>query len=474
MSELSSNYFDKSAEQNAYNDAVAQAQGASQERSSKFNEELSKYNEAKEKQAKKDEIQTALTGVLGTIPLEEGVRDAITQLRKKATQKVGQVAADTLDEVKGKVKNLIGDKLTNMKSQYNQLPKVNNTTDDMINDIARRKKLAKLKAENYRKGGKANITPDDDLSLDDDLGKQILSNVRNATSNPVHAAATLSGQDVDDISPDNFAKSSTGFDSSGDLTKAKMNPFSVQNDPDALQGLKEYTQYDSKAAMVADDAGIVKPPASVNSLLPDKLASWKNVKGDSLQPARDAMNKKLSTQQSYEDAKNDALAKVKDPDADIKATLPNLTDDGSIVIDPTPVPAAAPKTDDALGEEDDKQAPKTDDALGEQDASDVLPKSVSEGGITETSFGAPLAETGADAGAEAGSGLAKAGEKALAEGGEAVAEGGGPEDILGDVIGGIVGLGTLLGGLLGKKKSKPPPAPPPLPAVINPGVALGI
>ena len=203
--------------------------------------------------------------------------------------------------------------------------------------------------------------------------------------------------------------------------------------------------------------------------------------GDQLQPLRDLNNMtgrgdiKPSQIKNYTQAKAEARAKVNapDPDADVKAKLPDLTDQGDIarVAPPQPpppqpqAPESAAQTD-SVGQDAAKAAAETDDAV---------PKSIVSNGISETSFGgAPIEEAAAKTAAETG---AEVGGDVLAgaeTGADVAAAAEGGLNPIADIAAIGLGLAGVLGGIFGKKKAAAPPAPPPPAPLLNPSVALGI
>ena len=475
MSEFANSYFNQSEQQNSYNEAVAEATGATQANQAKYNRELAKYNLEQQKEEKKEGAVQAITGVVGGGVFTEGLRDIVSNAGKKvakkvvdtATEKLGNAVNEIADRATTATKNLVSNatdsivsKAKNASSVARDLTKLPDADISGAENLVKRNALKNLQSRTTRQFGKFDPASQAD-SATSDLSTQALENTRNITSSGGRVAMTLDGTDVDDLNPTSFFQQAKGFDAGGELTRGKVgNQFSI-TDPankDALQGAKDFKQFGSRAEQLSDMR-----------------------MGDQLQPLRDLNNMtgrgdmKPSQVKSYNQVKAEVRAKAKipvsDPDADLKAKLPDLTDEGDIsrVAPPQPVqqvqPAQPAQTADSLAE----------DTTTEADAVEAVPKSIVSNGVSETSFGgAPLeeaaAKTAAETGAEVG-GDVLAGSEAAADVG-AIAEGG--LNPIADVAAIGLGLAGVLGGIFGKKKPAPPPKPPPPPPLLNPAVALGI
>jgi hypothetical protein len=482
MSEFANSYFNQSEQQNSYNEAVAEATGATQANQAKYNRELAKYNLEQQKEEKKEGAVQAITGVVGGGVFTEGLRDIVSNAGKKvakkvvdtATEKLGNAVNEIADRATTATKNLVSNatdsivsKAKSASSVSRDLTKLPDADISGAENLVKRNALKNLQSRTTRQFGKFDPASQAD-SATSDLSTQALENTRNITSSGGRVAMTLDGTDVDDLNPTSFFQQAKGFDAGGELTRGKVgNPYSI-TDPanqDALQGAKDFKQFGSRAEQLSDMR-----------------------MGDQLQPLRDLNNMtgrgdmKPSQVKSYNQVKAEVRAKAKipesDPDADLKAKLPDLTDEGGLtprVAPPQPVqqgsgsPAQPAQTADSLAE----------DTTTEADAVEAVPKSIVSNGVSETSFGgAPLEETGAKAGAEAGAetgaeigGDVLAGAEAGADVG-AIAEGG--LNPIADVAAIGLGLAGVLGGIFGKKKPAPPPTPPPPAPLLNPSVALGI
>lgn len=560
MSEFDSSYFDNSQFNDAYQTAINSANNARALSAEEFN----KIKEKQEEEDKKYEpIKETLT-TLGAIPLEEGVRDAVGKLARNAKLKVQKAIKDkvsgaiqdvqdkivdkanqakeqltnkALDNVEGSnikdvvstgeqdLKNLRNFKISEpeaissratvgipeaqLPENYIRLPKVN--TQGVEEGIARRRALALLKAKNQRTLGKFDLSDnviDDVNSLKSEDGVASLARARALTSTPRLEPVTLQGQSVEDISPQSFFQNTRGFQPQGELTKRSVdNPFSIMNDDDALQGARDFKEFntlaqrkESMARSLAsrtgaiDDAGIARAPQSTKALIP------KAKLGDQLQPMRDA----LMNNNEYENAKQVAQSKADDirtqlPDLEgiEEAKLPQLRDIvaeqeqmtlegedrkrrevGETEAEPqeVPNPVFDKKFEDSLGENAPEQtSAKTrapdDLGIGENtgtDASDNINSGLDDAGQRASNVANVAEDVGEDAGESVGKALAKGASSAL----ELDAELGGPEDLGGDLLSGIVGLSSIISGLFGHHSHHTaPPAPPP---TINPAVALGI
>ena len=497
MSEFSNSYFNQAQSQDAYNEAVASATGQTQAGQAKFDKNLSKYQQEQEKEAKKESAIEATTGVIGGAVFTEGLRDLVGKAGKKVVkkvvekvgEKVGNVVDDIADRATTATKNIVSkaadsivDKAKSASSTARDLMKLPDADIEGTENLVKRNALKSLQAKTEKQFGKFDPAQQAiDAADSGDLGEQALSDARALTSSGNNIPATLEGQEVDDINPLDFFKSSKGFDAGGELTRGKVgNPFSITSpeNKEALEGVKELKVFGSKAEQLSDAR-----------------------MGDQLQPMRDLVSEgrgdiKPSQIKSYNQAKAEARAKANvpkpDPDADIKASLPDVDELDTRPVaqppapEPTPqsAPQSAPEPDaDLVGKDRDQDTQETnvsDDSLAEDTGADAEADAdadadadaseVEEGGksgVSETSFGADTG-AGAEAGADAGSiatGEVIADTTAAAEGGL---------NPVADIAAIGLGLAGVLGGIFGKKKASPPPKPPPPPPLLNPAVALGI
>jgi len=463
MSEFSNSYFDTSAKQEAYNSAVQNATGASEQSADQFNKKLRKYEEDKEKANLKYENIKDVTTNLGVIPLEEAVRDTISKLSKKAKDKITNVISDKigdkLDEATSKIKSVVSDKLKLGKStlsdaqlpeNYLQLPKVDANPDAVASSLAKRKKLSILKSQQ-----KAKFNIDDNISsannLTDDLGSRTLAKQREIMATPRHDAVQLSGNDVEDINPSSFFENSRGFQPQGELTKRSFeNPFSIMNNKDALEGARAFKEFDTASARTQasrlGQSRIVKAPESTKSIMPKAKIN------DQLQPMRDLLKPESMNV---------------DPQARLKSILPDLDHEGNIVRFYTPPDHLPPPKKNLLGQE--KKTP-AENMLGETKPTPTEDSLVTpvQDPIKDVAKVAPKAEEGV--GKSIGGDLLKGVETM----GEVDAETGGGVDFVGDIIGLAAGLGSIIGGIFHHHHHPAPPKPPPAPAIINPAPALGI
>ena len=502
MSEFSNSYFNQAQSQDAYNEAVASATGQTQMGQAKFDKNISKYQQEQEKEAKKESAVEATTGVIGGAVFTEGLRDLVGKAGKKVVkkvvekvgEKVGNVVDDIADRATTATKNIVSkaadsivDKAKSASSTARDLMKLPDADIEGTENLVKRNALKSLQAKTEKQFGKFDPAQQaTDATDSGDLGEQALSDARALTSSGNNIPATLEGQEVDDINPLDFFKSSKGFDAGGELTRGKVgNPFSITSpeNKEALEGVKELKVYGSKAEQLSDA----------------RL-------GDQLEPLRDFASQgrgdiKPSQIKSYNQAKAEARAKANvpepDPDADIKASLPDVDELDTRPVaqppapEPTPqsAPQSAPEPDaDLVGKDRDQDTQETnvsDDSLAEDtgaeaDADTGADASEAEGksGVSETSFGAD-ADAGADAGAEAGAETgAEIGADAGLETGEVIADTAAGSELglnpIADIAAIGLGLAGVLGGIFGKKKAAPPPKPPPPPPLLNPAVALGI
>ena len=501
---------------------------------------------------------------MGAIPLEEGVRDAVGKLAQNARLKVQKAIKDkisgtvqsvkdkinsrvnqakqtltnqVLDNVEGSnIKNVVSTSDQDLKNlrnfniakpqailsraiegipearlpeNYRRLPAVN--TEGLEEGLARRSKLATLKARTQRQFGKFQLNDniiDDANNLTDKDGITSLARTRQLTSIPRLEPITLQGQTVEDITPQTFFQNSRGFLPQGELTSRSVNnPFSIMNDEEALKGARDFKEFNTiaqrKASMARslasrsgtlDDTGIARLPESTKALIPKARI------GDQLQPMRDMFSNNVQ----YENAKQIAQSKADEirtqlPDLPNieNAKLPELknivaenakdeleeqyrqrAEVGSTRADAQeiPNPVFDKKFEDSLGENAPEQtSAKTrapdDLGIGENtltDASDNIASGLDDAGQRASNLAKVAGDVGEDAGESVGKALAKGASTAL----ETDAELGGPADIAGDVVAGLVGLGSLLGGIFGHHHHHVAPPPPPPP--INPSVALGI
>ena len=484
MSEFANSYSNAGVQENAYQNAVESAQAS---QSKTFREKSEALEKSEERDKKFEPIKETLT-TLGVLPFEEGVRGLVSDLGKTAKKKVGEVVEKTAGEIKDKVVSK-ADELLNkpieslgqnvrtrgipdsaLPENFTGLPKTDTTGVEEA--LARRSKLARLKANTERKFGK--FKPEDNLkdanNLTDDIGKDTLNKARSLTTQTHMTPQTLSGQTVEDINPDTFFKGSKGFDATGELTrKSAGNPYSVFNEKevrDAMRAHKEYKFQDfnpstgeelNKAKTISTDTKALitktKPPA-----VRDQLA-----------PMRELQQQR---------AKIPSYKEVSD---DIKASLPDVDDLDSRPAVKPPAPQSAPEPTPQSAPEPTPQSPPeaepTTDTLGQSTADQSMEtKADSISQETKTASDAvekqAIAKAGEKAGEDAGESVGKTVGKDIATEGEDIVEGS-EGGIAGDIVGGLVGLGTILGGIFGHKHHSPAPPPAPPPA-LNPAYALGI
>jgi hypothetical protein len=467
MSELSSSYFDTSAREAAYNSAVQNAAGSAQQSSAQFNKKIRKYDEQKEKSAERYEAVKDTATTLGILPLEEALRDTISKVSAKAQKKVKDVItdklSDKLDEAADKVKSVVSNKFGNQSAalseqqlpeNYLQLPKVNASPELVAENLARRKKLAILKSQT-----KTNFNIDDHISsannLTDDLGSKTLSTQRKLMATPRHDAVKLGDSVVEDLSPKNFFQNSRGFQPQGELTKKSFqNPYSIMNDKNALEGARDFKQFDTaearRKAMSVSERKIFKAPESTKSIMP---------KGDidQLAPMREM---------------------VKAKDTKLKSSLPNLDEEGNLVDYYTPTHQLPPPTAEMLTETPkvefyspaSKVSPE-ENLLGKTETSTA----------TEDSLITPIQNTYTQdlkkVGTKSGESLGKSIEGDILKGGERMLETDEETSefgLVGDAVGALVGLGSIIGGIFHHHHTPAPPKPPPPPPIINPAPALGL
>jgi len=466
MSEFSSSFQDSANRQNAYDEAVASAQG----RGLKTEEELRKFQEAKEKAAAKDEKISTATTVLGAIPLEEGIKDLVSKSRKAAVKKVSSLTTDAIEDITNKVGDKVAQSIkgavtrtrglskAQLPENLTRLPKADiKGAEDKLQRKARRKALRQLQAKTEREGGKFKPSQGIRDTMTDNSG-DVLTSLRDAKSSASGPAATLGPNDVVDFDPTTFFDKTTGFDAGGDLTRRQINnPASIYNNQDALDGARDFQEYSTSAARrqaISDSisgkaTSIARPPASTKSLIPDQL-----------KPMRDSLAKK--NRLDYDNAKSDARA---------KSNLPQqLTDEQKALLPDWEAVAKKPvvKTD-ALTEpeptfDDISKLPPPSAAL-DPEADNIAAATKETATVKDT------AKVGEDT-AKVGESVGKDLVKGLEVGGEVDAEAGGPEDPVGDLLAVGAGLASVIGGLFHHHHHEKPP--PPLPPVLNPAPALGI
>ena len=435
MSEFSDSYFNQAKQQEAYNDAVADAMGQQQKSQREYSKDLSKYQEKEKKEAETHEAVEGITGLVGGISTEEGIRGLLDKagkrLAKKATdvvqKKVGDVVNDISDRATQAVSDLVDKASTKVGTTIKDLQGLPKADETGVEDLLRKRSLKRLQAQTEKKFGKT-------FDLAKQSGEEIqnpafddvkaLDNARELTRATYHPA-TLVGEEVDDINPqDFFSGKLKGFDPSGDLFSKDVNPNSPYQSADFQKGVKDFKEFGSRADQIADEARI----------------------GDQLQPLRDINPRfrgdmRPSQIKSYEKMKSDVKApKPKPQQVEVEEQEPPRIQETEA--QPKPQPKAT-------------QEPEPDD--------DVATKA-DEGTTSDTT-----ADATADATAGAEAGLETAGEVADTA---AVAEGG--LDPIADIAAVGLGLASVLGGIFGKKKNEAPPAPPPPPKPLNPAIALGI
>ena len=480
MSELSSSFFDTNKANQSYREAVDSANSISRSRVEQTVAEEEKQRLKDEKANKIKEVATTF----GTIPLVEGFKDAFGRVTKKAVNKVTDAVVDkaksavstAIDKATDKVASKIGLHSSQLPENYRSLPKINVNPDELVENLARKQKLAQLKTKSLR--ANKPFRPTDDINLTDDVGKKALSDAKKMTSSVTHDAATLSHGTESEaaLSPKDFFKTTTG-DSRGELTRASVgNPSSIFNDQEALQGARDFKEFSSISARTAalkkslastelgDDAGIVKAPASMM----DKITLKS---GDALQPMRD-MNP-IQRTHAAEQAESER-----------RMAPPSRA---------TEMASKQAETEDRIANQNfkAKEAEKTKglDEEGLQNGPEVIegklpirgdiPDSLGEitdpGQITAkisdkvNTIGIKSAEDTAE---DAGKSVIKSALiRGAEEGGEIAAEGEGSP--VADILAGAIGVGTILGGIFGHKSKGPAKLPPP-PPPLNPAFARGI
>ena len=517
MSEFANSYANAGVQENAYQNAVESAQAS---QSKTFREKSEALEKSEERDKKFEPVKETLT-TLGVLPLEEGVRGLVSDLGKTAKKKVGEVVEKTAGEIKDKVLSK-ADELLNkpieslgqnvrtrgipnsaLPENFTGLPKTDTTGVEEA--LARRSKLARLKANTERKLGK--FKPEDNLkdanNLTDDIGQDTLNKARSLTSQTHMTPQTLSGQTVEDINPDTFFKGSKGFDATGELTrKSAGNPYSVFNENDVRHAMRAYKEYKfqdfnpstgeelNKAKTISSDTQALitktKPPAVRDQLAPmrerlqqqqrAKIPSYKEVSDDikaslpdiddlDSRPAGKPMVDSSDNMIQFgpEDKPRIAFDDITEPRERLPR-LPREMTDPRERLPPSP-PEAEPEaepTTDALGQSSADQAMETKaDSISQETkiGSDAVEKQA-------------IAKAGEKAGEDAGESVGKTVGKDIATEGEDIVEGS-EGGIAGEIVGGVIGLGSILGGIFGHKHHSPAPPPPPPPA-LNPAYALGI
>jgi len=527
MSELSNYYSDRSSYQDAYNNAVAQATGASRATESEYNKSLREYQEKKEAGDETYENLRSAVESVGTPLLEEGLKGVVKNIKGRFEDKIASVSKDLIKKYGvegGRQRFEAGLKSLKEKGI------------DLKENVERRAKQSFEKArQGFRdllpdKAPRPNLSNPEFSEADGDLLRQrgILSRVQKVQG---------AGEDIlGEYRNDPLYSSKTDSQLADEATKTQSVVDNLESD---REGIKSFIRDNEKVLSTEDPSSAAHQTARGKAQqLRDDLDANENRLSSAREDAQTARNilgrrnavNTLSEATGIEDRSirappiERALGDLERPSIRVSPddipfssqgesgilkdlqSVNRLRPTSELISEgatrPTRLQRLAQEQQQREAEEQASQraegtpqqkAPETEANrnIGESLGDDKPPENPAQArtspGDAEPAGDAPSPETqkpvlepnpettstaddieaGAKAVAKRGAGEAS---ELLTE--DAVM--GGPEDVVGDVITGITGLGMLLGGIFGKKHDDAPPPPPPKPPMINPAVGLGL
>ena len=527
MSERSNYYADRAAYQDAYQNAVAQATGASRATESEYNKSLREYQEKKEAGDETyEQLRSAIESV-GTPLLEEGLKGVVKNIKGRFEDKIASVSKDLIKKYGvegGRQRFEAGLKALKEKGI------------DLKENVERRAKQSFEKARSgFRdllpdKAPRPNLSNPEFSEADADLLRQrgILSRVQKVQgagedilgqyrNDPLYSSKTDS-QLADDATRtqsvvDNLEEQRKGIqsfvrDNQRVLDTEDPNSMAHQTARGKAQELRDALDDNtSRLSSAREDAqtakNILGRRNAVNALSEASGIEGKSVRAPPIERALGDLERPslrvsptdipFSSQGESGILKDLQSVNRLRPTSELLsegATRPTLLqrlaqeqqqreaeEQASQRAEGTPQ-QKAPETEANrnIGESMGEGAPPENPAQARTSPEDAQPAENAPSPETEKpvlepnpekSLSADDIEAGAKAVAKRGAGEAT---ELLTE--DAVL--GGPEDPIGDVITGVTGLAMLLGGIFGKQHDDAPPPPPPKPPMINPAVGLGL